>query len=399
LITQSAPARVARLISAIALVCALFTATGSVSRAAGEPFEINVLLPLTGPGAFIGKSEQTALSIIESKTNKAGGINGRPIKFVIQDDTSTPQVAVQLVNDLIGKKVQAIMGPSLTAECGAVAALVKDGPVLYCLSGGYHPPKFSYSFAYGPESADSIDTNIRYFRTHGFKRIAMIVTTDATGQDGERGFDAAIAQPENKDIIVVAREHFANSDQTVAAQMSRIKAAGAQALFTWGTGTPIGTVYRAIQDLGLEIPVSISAPNVVNAQMKQYANILPKNLVSAGMAFMVPNSLPRGALRSAVNDFSASLRDVLGEQPDVGYAIAWDPALILLNAYRKLGFNATAQQIRDYILSLSSWAGANGTYDFRTGTNRGMGPGSAIMVQWDAQKGTWFGVSKFGGGS
>lgn len=388
-----------RIVGTIAIVCAVLGGSGSTSRAAGEPFEINTILPLTGPGAFIGKSEQTALSIIEAKTNKAGGINGRPIRFVIADDSSTPQVAVQLVNDLLAKKVQVILGPSLTAECGAIAPLVKDGPVLYCLSGGFHPQKFSYAFAYGPESVDSIDTNIRYFRTHGFKKVAAIVTTDATGQDGERGFDAALAEPENKDITVVAREHFAVSEPTVTAQMSRIKAAGAQALFTWGTGTPIGTVYRAIADLGLDIPVSISAPNVVNAEMKQYATILPKYLVAAGMAFMVPNSLPRGALKSAVLDFTVSLKDTIGEPPDVGYAIAWDPALILLDAYRKLGFNATAQQLHDYIVSLHGWAGANGMYDFRNGNNRGMAAGSAIMVQWDPQKGSWFGVSKFGGGT
>jgi len=388
-----------RIAGSIAIACALLGGLTSTSRAAGEPFEINAILPLTGPGAFIGKSEQTALAIVEAKTNKAGGINGRPIKFVVQDDTSSPQVALQLANELLAKKVQVIVGPSLTAECGAVAPLFKDGPVLYCLSGGFHPQRFSYAFAYGPESVDSIDTNIRYFRTHGFKRIGMIVTTDATGQDGEKGFDAALAEPENKDLVVVAREHFSLSEQTVTAQLSRIKAAGAQALFTWGTGTPIGTVYHGIQDIGLDIPVSISAPNVVNAEMKQYAAILPKTVVAAGMAFMVPDSLSRGALKSAVLDFTVSLKNAVGEQPDVGYAIAWDPALILLDAFRKLGFNATAQQIHDYIVSLHDWAGANGMYDFRTGTNRGMGMGSAIMVQWDPAKGSWFGVSKFGGGS
>jgi branched-chain amino acid transport system substrate-binding protein len=321
------------------------------------------------------------------------------VKFVVQDDTSTPQVALQLASDLLAKKVQVIVGPSLTAECGAVAPLFKDGPVLYCLSGGFHPAKLSYMFAYGPESADSIDTNVRYFRTHGFKRIGMIVTTDATGQDGEHGFDAALAEPENKDLVVVAREHFANSEQTVAAQMSRIKAAGAQAIFTWGTGTPIGTVFHAIADLGLDVPVSISAPNVVNSEMKQYANILPKKLVAAGMAFMVPNSLPRGPLKNAVTDFTVAVKNETGELADVGYAIAWDPALLIIEAYRKLGLDATAQQIRDYLLGLNGWAGANGMYNFRTGTNRGMGPGSAIMVQWDPVKGSWFGVSKFGGGT
>src|SRR5271155_5028222 len=112
---------VARIAGTVAILCAMLCTAGGRSIAAGEPFEINAILPLTGPGAFIGKSERTVLALIEAKTNKAGGINGRPVKFVIQDDTSTPQVALQLASDLLAKKVQVIVGPSLTAECGALA--------------------------------------------------------------------------------------------------------------------------------------------------------------------------------------------------------------------------------------------------------------------------------------
>ena len=382
-----------------ALACgAVLLASAAASRAA-EPFEIDAILSLTGPGAFIGKSEQTALTIVEARTNKAGGINGRPVKFVVADDGSNPQVALQLANDLLAKHVQVVIGPSLTATCGALAPLFKDGPLLYCLSGGFHPQRFSYAFAYGPETTDAIATNVRYFRNHGLKKIGVLLTTDATGQDGEKNLDAALAEPENKDVTVVAREHFSNSDQTVTAQLARIKAAGAQALFTWGTGTPIGTVFRGLADLGLAIPVSFSTPNIVNAEMRQYANILPKTLVAPGLAFMVPDALPRGPLKTAVLDFAGALKDATGERPDVGYAIAWDPGLIVLDAYRKLGFDATAQQLRDEITALHGFAGANGMYDFRTGTGRGMGPGTSIMVQWDASKGRWFAVSAFGGGN
>lgn len=258
---------------------------------------------------------------------------------------------------------------------------------------------YSWIYNYGPNSVESSDTNLRYFRLHGYTKLAFLTTVDATGQDGERSFDRALAEPDNRELQVVAREHFNDSDPTVAAQIARIKASGAQALFTWGTGTPMGTVFRGIANAGLDIPVSMSAPNLINAEMKQYATILPKNLLVAGMAFMVPDALPRGPLKSAVMEFDSSIKSATGEPADIGSSIAWDPALVLVSALKKLGFDTTPQQIKDYIANLHGLAGANGIYDFRNGNNRGLGPGWAIMIKWDPANGTWVGASKFGGGS
>ncbi|MGH6967622.1 MAG: ABC transporter substrate-binding protein, partial [Stellaceae bacterium] len=58
---------------------------------AAEPYEINVILPLTGPAAFLGNGEKTSLELAEKAMNAKGGINGRPVKFVIQDDGTSPQ--------------------------------------------------------------------------------------------------------------------------------------------------------------------------------------------------------------------------------------------------------------------------------------------------------------------
>jgi branched-chain amino acid transport system substrate-binding protein len=65
-----------------------------VCARAAEPYEINVILSLTGYAAFIGTQEAASLGALEAVENKNGGINGRPIKFVITDDASNPVNAV-----------------------------------------------------------------------------------------------------------------------------------------------------------------------------------------------------------------------------------------------------------------------------------------------------------------
>lgn len=47
---------------------------------ASEPYEINAILPLTGPGTFLGRKEAEALTVAEAVINKSGGITGRPMR-------------------------------------------------------------------------------------------------------------------------------------------------------------------------------------------------------------------------------------------------------------------------------------------------------------------------------
>ena len=84
---------------------------------AADPYEINVITPLTGIGAFIGKNEAAALGLLEKSVNDAGGVRGRQIKFVVQDDQSNPQVSVQLLNGLIAKKVPIVSGEIGESGC------------------------------------------------------------------------------------------------------------------------------------------------------------------------------------------------------------------------------------------------------------------------------------------
>jgi hypothetical protein len=62
-----------------------------------QPYEINAIVSLTGPAAFIGVSIAKTLGLVEAAANRHGGINGRPVKFVLADDQSSPQVTVQLL--------------------------------------------------------------------------------------------------------------------------------------------------------------------------------------------------------------------------------------------------------------------------------------------------------------
>ena len=378
-----------------ALVLALLFVGAPLAGGAADPYEIDAIISLTGQLAFIGQSQQQALHVIEDQVNKTGGIRGRPLHIAISDDESNPQVGVQLANGAIAKGVHVVLGPSLTAVCSAVLPLMEHGPFDFCFSPGIHPTS-GFVFSGEVSTGDLVAAGIRYFRLKGWTRLAVIIATDASGQDVERGIRAALARPENSTVSVVAFEHFNPTDVSVGAQMARIKAANPQVLITWGTGTPEGTLLRGVSDAALNVPVFTSAANLTYAQMKTYTGFLPNQLLFPGFPFLAPESITNPAVKRAVAAFLGGFTSA-GIKPDNGQAIGWDPTWIVVDALRKLGPDASADQIRDYIAKLRGWNGIIGTYDFPKTPQRGIDIDAVVIVRWDAAKGTWVGISKPGG--
>lgn len=378
-----------------AIILALVASPQAV-RSAGE-YEINVILPMTGSGSFIGQEQAQTLQALTGLVNKRGGINGRAVKFTVYDDQSNPQTALQVAQKLIDAHVPIILGPSLASSCGAISPLVmRDGPVLYCMTNAGHPAKGGYVFATLYSTQDILAVGVRYFRERGWTRLAYLVSTDATGQDAEQGILNAVALPENKDVKVVDREYFAPSDMSVQAQVAKIKAAGAQAMIAWATGTPAGTIFHATQDAGVNVPTMTSPGNLNYAFFKQYAPLLPSDLYFAAVPYFASDVVTDRGVKRALAEMSDALATI-GQKPDQIVTSTWDPAMIVIDALRHVGVDASASALRDYLLALHGWAGVNGLYDFRAVPQRGIGQPSVVMIRWDAAKQNWTPVSKFGG--
>jgi branched-chain amino acid transport system substrate-binding protein len=368
-----------------------------VCARAAEPYEINAILSLSGIAAFIGTQEATALHALETVENKNGGINGRPIKFVIVDDASSPVNAVQLANQIIAKNVPVILGPTLTADCDAVYSIVKtSGPVEYCFSPALHPAPGTFGFSAGASTADLSLAAMRYFRERGWKRIALISSTDASGQDGENVVRANLNLPENKSLTLVANEHFSIADVSVGAQLARIKAADPQVIIAWTTGTPTGTVLRGLHDAGIDLPVLLNAGNIVRAQLRGYAAFAPTQLFLPGFRFMAPDLVRSGPLKEAQEAFFAGLA-AEKVTPEVNMGFAWDPGRVVINVLRHLPPNASAAQVKDAIEATHGISGINSLLDYRDMSQRGVPIGAVVVIRWDGPKDTFVPVSQPGG--
>lgn len=382
-----------RLFTRYSMAAALLCGACS-SASAAEPFKIQVVLPLTGAAAFLGLGEQITLQLVERAVNASGGIAGRPIEFMLNDDQSNPQVSVQIANEMIAAKPAIILGSSLVASCRAISPVMQNGPVNYCFSPGIHPDAGSYTFTSSVSTTDIINAQIRYFRLSEIKRVALLVSTDATGQDAENSVRQVLALAENKDMSLVSAAHFNTSDVSVSAQIETIKAANPQAFIAWSTGAPIGTIFRAMAAAGFKVPTVTTSGNMTYAQMEQYKAFLPDELYFPVAEWVIrdPHLLAPGMAEQHAA-FYASYASV-GKKPDISSELAWDPAMIAVAALRKLGTDATAAQVHDFISHLKGYAGVDGIFDFEKIPQRGLDVSSAVVTRWNKKNETWDVISK-----
>src|SRR5665213_1861477 len=296
-----------------------------------------------------------------------------------------------VANEALATKPIVVLGTTLVAECNAMAPLMQNGPVMYCFSPGIHPPADGYVFTGGVSTFDQAQALVNYFRARGWTRLALMTSTDATGQDADKGFEKLLALPENKDVTIVVHPHFNPTDVRVGAQIEQVKAANPQAFIGWATGSPSATIFRGAVEGGLTVPMGTTGGNMTFAQMHRFAAFLPKTLYLPSSVWAV-NGDPRLKLDPAVakkqKEFFAAYA-AEGKKPDEGSILGWDPAIIVVDALRKLPAKATAQQLRDYLLKVKGIAGVNGVYDFEASPQRGLTLKNIIVSVWQPEADTW----------
>jgi branched-chain amino acid transport system substrate-binding protein len=376
---RQASANLARLF----LVALFAITTIGPATAQPKPFVLDAILSLTGTAAALGQDEAAGLAAYEKVVNRTGGLRGQPVHFEVVDDQSNSSTAVQLATAILAKHPVAVIGSTLAGPSQAMAPLFKNGPVLYATTPLIAPDKGSYIFGAGAQTRYNMLTAMRYFRMKGLTKFTFITTTDASGQDYARVVDYALSLDENKNVTVLDRETFNVADISIAALITHVKAANPQAIIAYATGTPFGTVLQGLSSAGIDVPIITAGVNFNPVLLERFKTYLPKaEMVVSVASFFNRNRGSSDQLKAPIDEFYQAL-DAAGLKPNAAYAYTWDPARIIISGLRKLGPNATPEQLREYIANLRGFAGVSGIYDFGIGDQHGLTQDSQLVVRFD----------------
>ncbi len=203
---------------------------------APQPIKLGSVLSLTGPGAGLGQPERAGILLAERVINEKGGVRGRPIKVLLDDDGSNPNLAKSKAENLIfGEKVAAFIGPSLTASTGAIAAITNREKMAQITFTGLGPViEQSYKMLYHvlPPQALNARAMLEFAtKSAKAKRIGVLHDT-GYGQAVLAGLREFV---ESYGVEFIAIERFEVGATDVSAQAAKVRAANPDLVFVIAT--------------------------------------------------------------------------------------------------------------------------------------------------------------------
>lgn len=361
------------------------TSGAAVTAKTLTPYVIHAIVSKTGAGSVLGTREAQALQLLADQVNSKGGIAGHPIKMSIQDNQTTPATAVSLATPLISSGVPFIINGSIIAPDQAVDALAgPNGPFIYDLSPIENPSPGSMVFAAGLPLRLDAEAYLTFLKSKNLNNIAEITSTDGTGVGGYQQLVTTLKLPQFSSMHLVAHQTFDPNSVNVTTQLSVIKAANPQALIIWTTGTPLGTVLNGMASLGMEnIPTVTDNGNASHALLTHFSSVLPKALYfPTPPLYLPPSDITNASVKAQVAAFDTAVTSA-GGHPGNPWGLAWDPANLLIGAIQKLGVNATAKQIQNYMEHLNNVPGVYGLYNTSSSHHHGLTISDIYMTTWN----------------
>lgn len=212
--------------------CAAAFATALSGAAQAQPIRIGAVLPLTGPAAVVGGQEQKGIQFAIEHANAKGGIAGRKIEVIFEDNQAKPDQSILSFNKLVDlQSIPAVMtgfsGPTL-----AMAPLATRKKVLL-VNGGAQADKLASASPYLvntiPVLAGELDVLAAYIHGEaGKKAAAILFENDAAGITGRDDFIASFTKAGGK---IVAQEPIAFGDTNYRPVLLKLAAASPDMLF------------------------------------------------------------------------------------------------------------------------------------------------------------------------
>jgi branched-chain amino acid transport system substrate-binding protein len=327
------------------------------ARAEGNTIKIGMVLPVTGPAADSGKYALAGAKIALDRVNKSGGVLGKPIELVTEDDQTTNPGAVLAFSKLAAQPdIVAFLGSIRSTQNHAMAADISKTGKPVCF-GGTDPALTKmgnpWLIRFRPNDSYSGRVIASYgVETLGKKNWAIVHSTDAFGTGGLKALSAALDKAGAK---VAIDQGYPNQSQDFTPVVLAIKSSGADIIGSYFTfDNDVAIFARQLRQLGVTLPWIGSASIVVAGAVKLAG---PALWGTFGVADFAIDSSPEA------QEFAKLYAAVSNAPADNYSSWTYDAIGVLSAAINKAG-STDPDKIRAAILSTKGYKGAEGEYNF-----------------------------------
>ncbi|KQP45496.1 hypothetical protein ASF44_25340 [Pseudorhodoferax sp. Leaf274] len=299
------------------------------------------ILPLTGPPALLGVAHNLGVKLALAEVNAAGGLHGRKLRLLSEDDGYVPSRTIQGVRKLVNSdKVFALTSISGTAQAQAAMPVLKQSgiPAMAPITTyeGLYRPTIKNVFAVGYDMADAVAELVgRMADLYPNKKWAVVSQDDDYGDNVRQGFERAAKE---KKFQVVSSQIFKKGQSDFSSEMLKLKQAGAEALMAGGVLGENIVMTKELERIGHKIPVGVTYVSRVPASAKMMGTA-GENVYTVDYVYL--ESSPQGKAFgeklakylspeeiAKVNRYTftgyASTRALLDAMGRCGKALSWD---------------------------------------------------------------------------
>lgn len=310
---------------------------------------------LTGAQATFGQSTHNGIMMAADEINSAGGVNGRKIKVITEDDQSKSEEAANAVQKLISQnQVVAVLG-EVASSCSIAAAPICQGAKVPMITPSSTNPQVTKAgdYIFRMCFIDSYQGPIMSkFASDDLHAKRAAILTDVKN-DYSTGLTASIEQTFTASGgTIVGKQSYSNGDSDFRSQLTAIKSTNPQVIFIPGYYTDVGQIANQAHDLGMNVPF-IGGDGWESPKLLEIGGKALDGSFYANHYFYADPT-------PVVRDFVEHYKQRYGVTPDALAALGYDAMKVLADSMKRAGGKLDGPSLRDAIAATKDYAGVTG---------------------------------------
>lgn len=319
-----------------------------------EPIKIGFSTPLTGDAASWGQPIKQGAQIAIDEINTAGGIDGRKLEVIFEDDACDAKQASTVINKFISiDRVDVVTGPPCSSAALAIAPLTENNHTLFLTSGASSPKMADagkYVFNLYPLDNLEFGYTAEYINDHNTRTVGMLWLNNDYGVGLRDAFISAYHGH------IVASESFTPDSSDVKTQLAKIKEKNPEALVIISNPGESSTIIKQVNELNITAQLYANGPAIEADDFTQESRELAEGLIYA---------MPTVSNSGAYDTFSTTYQNIYHTDEEAGFLppLGYDSIKLLAQAISD-AHSTDADKLREALLDIDQYDGASGLIAF-----------------------------------
>ncbi len=327
----------------------------SCSKQGTDEILIGEYASLTGSEATFGQSSHNGLVLAVEEINSKGGLLGKKIKLITEDNQGKPSETQTVVQKLINRdKVVAVIGEVASSRSKAGAPICQSSKIPMITPASTNPEVTSIGdYIFRVCFIDPFQATVMSkfaLNSMKVKKVALLI-------DQKNAYSTGLADNFRKVFTemggeIVEEQKYSNGDKDFKAQLTAIKAKNPEAVFIPGYYTDVNLISIQAREIGLTVPLFGSdgweSEKLTEGKAK---DALEGSFFSTHVSSDDPSPQIQGYIKK--------YREKYGKEPDAMSFLAYDAGMILFDAIKRAG-DTSGEKIKNELAKTKDYQGVTG---------------------------------------